>query len=40
MRIDAKKNKNYAQADQIREALNALDIELKDTSDGAVWTKK
>ena len=40
MRIDAKKDKNYAQADQIRDALSALDIELKDTSDGAVWTKK
>lgn len=40
LRKSAKENKNYAQADQIRDALNAINIEIKDTADGAVWKKK
>ena len=40
LRKNAKANKNYAQADQIRDALNDINIEIKDTPDGAVWNKK
>ena len=40
LRKDAKANKNYAQADQIRDALNDINVEIKDTPDGAVWNKK
>jgi cysteinyl-tRNA synthetase len=40
LRKEAKINKNYAQADQIRDALSAINIEIKDTADGATWNKK
>ena len=39
-RTDARKNKDFAQADQIRAELTALDIEISDTPTGTVWTVK
>lgn len=38
-RIEAKKNKNYARADEIRNELAAKGITLKDTKDGTTWQK-
>ncbi|HFD31382.1 MAG TPA: cysteine--tRNA ligase [Gammaproteobacteria bacterium] len=39
-RITAKKNKNWAEADTIRDQLNTLDIELEDTPTGTHWRRK
>jgi len=36
----ARKEKNWALADKIREDLNSLGIELKDTAEGCIWTLK
>ena len=36
-RASAKENKNYAMADQIRDRLKALNIQVKDSKDGAKW---
>lgn len=38
-RIDAKKNKDFARADQIRDELKAAGIELEDTRDGTRWQR-
>ena len=38
-RIDAKKAKNYAEADRIRDELNARGIEIIDTPQGTKWRK-
>lgn len=38
-RETARKNKDYAEADQIRDQLKEMGIELKDTSSGVVWNK-
>ena len=38
-RTDAKKAKNYAEADRIRDELNARGIEIIDTPQGAKWRK-
>lgn len=38
-RIEAKKNKNYARADEIRNELAAQGITLKDTKEGTTWQK-
>jgi len=38
-RIDAKKNKDFARADQIRDELKAQGIELEDTKDGTRWQR-
>lgn len=38
-RKEAKKNKNYALADEIRTELLAKGIEIKDTRQGVVWSK-
>lgn len=38
-RADAKKNKNYARADEIRNELAEKGIVLKDTKDGTTWSK-
>ncbi len=38
-RAEAKKNKNYARADEIRNELAAKGIVLKDTKDGTTWQK-
>ena len=39
-RNQAKEDRNFDLADQIRNQLNALDIEIKDTSDGTSWNLK
>ena len=36
-RAEAKKAKDYATADQIRDELKARGIEIKDTRDGVEW---
>jgi cysteinyl-tRNA synthetase len=38
LRLQAKKNKDYAMADKIREDLEKLNIRLKDTKDGTEWS--
>ena len=38
-RLEAKKNKDYAVADKIREELKEKNIELKDTNEGTTWCK-
>jgi cysteinyl-tRNA synthetase len=40
LRKEAKQNKDWATADKIRDELNALGIELKDTIDGVDWNLK
>ena len=40
LRQEAKMNKNFATADKIRNELNAMGIELRDTKDGAEWKLK
>ena len=37
IRLDAKKRKDFETADRIRDALNALGIEIKDRKDGFDW---
>lgn len=37
IRLDAKKNKDFALSDRIRDELTALGIEIKDTKDGFEW---
>lgn len=39
MRLEAKKNKNFEMADQIRNKLQDLGFEIKDTKDGFEWKK-
>jgi cysteinyl-tRNA synthetase len=39
-RIEAKKSKNFAHADEIRMGLEAVGIILEDTKDGTRWKKK
>ena len=39
-RNDAKSEKNFELADSIRNELNELGIEIKDTSDGTSWNIK
>ncbi len=38
-RVDAKKNKDFGRADQIRDELKAAGIELEDTRDGTRWQR-
>lgn len=40
LRRDAKANKDWATADKIRDELNEIGIELKDTKDGVEWSLK
>ena len=40
IRSSAKQNKNWGMADQIRDGLNKLNIEIKDTKDGSTWDYK
>jgi cysteinyl-tRNA synthetase len=40
VREDARKRKDFAQADMIRKQLLELGIEIQDTQDGAVWKRK
>ena len=39
-RAEARKNKDFATADAIRNELTEMGIEIKDTPQGATWTKK
>ena len=38
-RYEAKKSKNFAEADRIRDELKAQGIEIVDTKDGANWKR-
>ena len=38
-RAKAKKAKDFAAADRIREELKAMGVEVTDTKDGAVWKR-
>ena len=38
-RTEARKNKNYARADEIRDELKAMGIVLEDTAQGVKWRK-
>ena len=38
-RYEAKKAKNFAEADRIRDELKAMGIEIVDAKDGAVWKR-
>ena len=38
-RAEAKKAKNWAEADRIRDQLKAMGIELKDSKEGTTWTR-
>lgn len=40
LRIEAKKNKDWGTADRIRNELNALGVEIKDTKEGFTWELK
>jgi cysteinyl-tRNA synthetase len=40
LRNDAKQNKNFATSDKIRDGLSQLGFEIKDSKDGAIWSKK
>ena len=40
MRQDARKNKNYALADELRNKLNEIGIVLQDTPQGVKWSKQ
>jgi len=40
MRQEARKNKDFAAADKIRDRLAELGIEIQDKQDGAVWKRK
>jgi cysteinyl-tRNA synthetase len=40
MREEARKRKDFAQADTIRKKLAELGIDIQDTQDGAVWKRK
>lgn len=39
IRNNAKKNKDFTTSDRIREDLNAIGIQLKDSKDGTLWNK-
>jgi len=39
-RIEAKKNKDFAEADRLRGELSDIGVEIKDTREGTVWTQK
>ena len=38
LRAEAKKNKNWAEADRIRDELTAKGVKILDTPDGAKWS--
>jgi len=40
LREDARKRKDFAAADRIRDALGTLGIVLEDTRDGVRWKRK
>ena len=40
LRKDAKDNKNYALSDKIPDELGKLSIDIRDSKDGAEWSRK
>jgi len=40
LREDARKRKDFATADRIRDALEAVGVVLEDTRDGVRWKRK
>jgi cysteinyl-tRNA synthetase len=38
MRADAKANKDWATSDKLRDALAAINIQIKDSKEGTSWT--
>jgi cysteinyl-tRNA synthetase len=40
LRQEAKSRKDWTTADKIRDELNALGVEIKDTKDGFEWSLK
>ena len=38
-REEARKNKDFKRADEIRDALKEMNIELKDTRNGVIWKR-
>ena len=38
-RFEARKNKNWAESDRIRDELSAMGIAVKDSKNGAVWSR-
>lgn len=40
VRAEARKRKDFAQADKVRDKLAEIGIEIQDTQDGAVWKRK
>ena len=38
-RLEAKRAKNWAEADAIRDQLRAMGVEIKDGKDGTTWTR-
>jgi cysteinyl-tRNA synthetase len=38
-RLDARSNKNWSRADELRDELSAMGIEIKDGPDGTTWTR-
>jgi cysteinyl-tRNA synthetase len=38
MRNEAKSNKDYATSDKLRDALAAIQIQIKDSKEGTSWT--
>ena len=40
LRKQAKENKDWTTADFIRDELAKLNISIKDSKDGAIWTKE
>jgi cysteinyl-tRNA synthetase len=40
LRNQARKQKNFSEADRIRDELNKMDVELKDTPTGTRWQKR
>ena len=40
IRNKSKENKDWLTADKIRDGLNNLNIEIKDTKDGTTWQYK
>jgi cysteinyl-tRNA synthetase len=39
-RSEARKNKDYARADEIRDQLDAIGVEIMDSADGTTWKRK
>jgi cysteinyl-tRNA synthetase len=38
LRAEAKANKDYATSDKLRDALAAIQVQIKDSKEGTSWT--